>query len=365
MSERSLVLKVLNGETHERKPWFADLSYLYSAMQARGELEDKYTGDEGYLQFHKDMGAGICFYAPFLWKEEYINDVKFNQYINNGYMISTYDTPKGSIKSVQTYSPETFSWAYKEHYIKTVNDLEIMLYIYENRKFSTNYTEFEKIDMLWGDYGIAVAIAPISVAPLQTLLARWAGIEKTVELFMDHPIMFDKTIIELQKADDKIFEIIAKSPARLIEFAENLSGDITGRTLFEMYNMPYYKKRISQLHEAGKYVSIHIDGTLSSCLPLLGECGFDVAEAVTPAPIGDIEVERLREYAGKDIIIWGGIPGALFSERYDNNMFENHVKNVLNIFKDDCGFVLGVADQVPPDAVISRVKRVCELVNTI
>ena len=76
--------------------------------------------------------------------------------------------------------------------------------------------------------------------------------------------------------------------------------------------MPYYKKITQRLHSAGKKVAIHIDGSLVPCLGMLSECGFDVADAVTPKPFGDVSIQDLRHTAGKDIIIWGGLPGGVF-----------------------------------------------------
>ena len=171
-----------------------------------------------------------------------------------------------------------------------------------------------------------------------------------------------KILAELQESENKPFEIICNSNADYVEFAENLSSEITGRMLFEMYNTDYYKRRTGQLHDAGKYVGIHIDGTLSPCLSMLKNCGFDAAEAVTPAPVGDIEIEDLRAAAG-DIIIIGGIPGALFTNSYSDEFFDSHIKRLLAAFKNDSKFIVGVADQVPPDTVPGRIERVGELIE--
>lgn len=78
-----------------------------------------------------------------------------------------------------------------------------------------------------------------------------------------------------------------------------------------------------------------INGTLKASLPLLVETDLDCVEAVTPAPVG-----------------------ALFSPLYSENYFKDYLKKVLKIFSLDSDFVLGVADQVPPDAKFSRITLV-------
>jgi len=363
MNERERLLSVLRGERREKTPWFADLSYLYFSLNEQGFLKEEYKGDAGYLKFYTDLGAGICFYPPFLWKTAYTGDVVYNQTVSGSFRTSFYDTPAGSIRSVEKFSQSNFSWAYTEHFVKTIEDLRVMLYVHENSVFSENYEEFEKIDRLWGGYGIPTGIAPVSVAPIQKLLARWAGVENTINLYMDHMEEFEEIMQRIESSEDKIFDIICASKADYVEFPENLSSEITGKNFFLRYNKPYYQRRIEALHKAGKYAGIHIDGTLKTCLPLLHECGFDVAEAVTPMPSGDMRPEELREAAGEGIVIWGGLPGGLFTPAFSDAEFDAYVKRILHVFQNDGRFVLGVADQVPPDGLLERVARVREFVE--
>ncbi|MCL2815438.1 MAG: hypothetical protein FWD23_12630, partial [Oscillospiraceae bacterium] len=127
--------------------------------------------------------------------------------------------------------------------------------------------------------------------------------------------------------------------------------------------MPYYKKLNDKLHKAGKKTGIHIDGTLSPCLSLLPLCGFDLAESVTPAPVGDIGFERLFETVGDDFIIMGGLPGALFSARYSDEFFDGYLKQLARVSKPGAKFIVGAADQVPPDAIIGRMYKVREMIE--
>lgn len=363
MNERERLLAVLNGDVPDEIPWYADLSYLYQSMQKKAVLEERYLGEEGYLRFHEELGAGICFYAPLVWKMEYGHKVQHFDTIEDGDIVSTFITPQGEICQVQRYLPKTYAWAITEHFIKDINDLKVMLYVYEHATYEENYREFERIDRMWGGNGIAVALAPISVSPLQKLLTRWAGVEKTIEMLMDYENQFDDIIERLKNSEDQVFSIISESPAELVEFAENLSSEITGRNIFAKYSSDYYTKRINQLHSSGKLVSIHIDGTLKGCFDLLEKTGFDAAEAVTPWPMGDIAVDSLRKVAGEKIVIWGGLPGALFSPLFSDREFEEHLQHTLEAFSRGSKFVLGVADQVPPDGLISRVKRVREVIG--
>jgi uroporphyrinogen-III decarboxylase len=180
----------------------------------------------------------------------------------------------------------------------------------------------------------------------------------------DHPAEFDEIIERIQCSESGAYDIVCDFGERYVEFCENLSLEVTGRRIFEKYNMPYYKKINEKLHKAKKKTGIHIDGTLSGLLPLLPQCGFDLAEAVTPAPAGDIELENLRSEAGDDFIIMGGLPGALFSSRYNEKYFDNYLEQLAKISKPCEKFIIGAADQVPPDAEIGRMYKVREMVES-
>ncbi|NLG52324.1 MAG: hypothetical protein GX552_19635, partial [Chloroflexi bacterium] len=117
------------------------------------------------------------------------------------------------------------------------------------------------------------------------------------------------------------------------------------------------------IREAGKVSFIHMDGTLRGLLSRVGAAGFDVIEAVTPQPVGDMSMSELRALAGPGPILWGGLPGIYFTALVSDAEFERLVREVLEVMVADKRMVLGVADQVPPDGLRSRVAQVVELVE--
>ena len=358
MNERERMMAVLQGKTPDRTPWYGDLSYLYRGLTHSGRLDAKYHGTEGFIRFHEDLGVGACFCFDSLWSTDFFGGVGYNERQCGELTYYEYTTPVGNVRSVKKYLPTSYSWAYCEHFVKTIEDLRIMLYVCEHTRYTETYDTFRSRDTQLGGSGMMVGFGPCSAAFLQTMLCRWAGVETTIDLYMEHPEEFEEKCAQVQAAEDPLFAILEQAPTPYIELAENLSSEVTGKFLFEKFDAPYYKKRTDQLHRAGKIVGIHIDGTLKPCLGLLKACGFDVAEAVTPLPVGDVAVEELRSLAGEGIILWGGLPGALFSPVYSDQDFDSHLETVLDAFPPSSGFILGSADQVPPDAVVDRVKRV-------
>jgi hypothetical protein len=362
MNERERILTVLRGERPDMIPWYADLSWWYSAQKEKGSLPEKYDGEEGYLKLHHDVGAGIYLYAPQVWKEEFPSEVQFTETKEGSRTISRIITPAGKLESVSEYLPESYTSAYRSHYIKNPSDLEIMKYVFEKREVVPCYEDFERIDKLWNSAGIPVCLAPICTSALQNLITRWAGVQTTIAFIADEQKKMEETFSFLQDCDDRIFSIIGNSPCTIVEFPENLSGEITGRNFVERYELPYWGKRIKELREKGKFVGIHNDGAVKPTVSLLIKSGFDFIEAVTPSPVGDITLEEIDKSIGARTIVFGGLPGALFSSLYSDKYFEDFVVRAASLFAEK-NYILGVADQVPPDAEFSRIRMVREILD--
>ena len=62
-------------------------------------------------------------------------------------------------------------------------------------------------------------------------------------------------------------------------------------------------------------------------------------------------------------ILWGGIPGVYSTSKVSDREFDRHVCAVLHVMRSHPRYVLGVADQVPPDALEYWVRWVGELVE--
>jgi uroporphyrinogen-III decarboxylase len=142
---------------------------------------------------------------------------------------------------------------------------------------------------------------------------------------------------------------------------ENLSSEVVGH-FYAMYARPWEQKWTTRIREMGKHSFIHMDGTLA-LLDQVADAGFDIIEAFTPAPVGDASIHEVRAMAGSSPILWGGLPGVYFTSLVSDQEFDRHVREVLEVMVEDKRMVLGVADQVPPDALRRRVARVVKLVE--
>ena len=108
---------------------------------------------------------------------------------------------------------------------------------------------------------------------------------------------------------------------------------------------------------------LHIDGTLRGVAERLAGVGIDCLDAVTPKPVGDVGIDELRDVVGDEILILGGMPGAIFAPPFTAPDIERHVREIIRVHRDSNRFMFGVADQVPPNGDIELVRLVGELVE--
>ena len=59
---------------------------------------------------------------------------------------------------------------------------------------------------------------------------------------------------------------------------------------------------------------------------------------------------------------WGGVPGAMFAPPFTWAQMQAHVAHLLKCWLGT-RFVVGVADQVPPNGEVEFVRKIAEIIN--
>lgn len=359
MNFRERALAILNKKRPDMIPWGGDLSYWYSYLESTGQLHEKYRG-EGIYQMHRDLGVGFYLQGYFPWK--CIHDGVEITSRNDGFIHTTeIKTPVGTLYGTNKYLPTSFTWGSQEHYIKGVEDLKALRYWYEHTTYEPDYELAQKRVELIGDDGLILCYLPRS--PFMQMVAEFAGIEATTYALLDDPDEFNETMDVLRRKADEAAQIALDSPAECLMIPENLSSEVVGKRMFEEYMRPYEQYWNKKTKESGKYSFVHMDGTMRGLIRETASAGFDVLEALTPSPVGDIPFEDIENWIDDNTIIWGGLPGAFFANSFSDEEFDRFVINVLNVMKTAPRYVLGVADQVPPGAKWERIQRVGQLVE--
>ncbi len=362
MNFRERVLTVLKGGIPDRVPWFADFDYWASSLERRGQRPAGFRQSLDYLDWHRELNTG--FYLQGYWPFRMIPDssVHIQEGQDGDIRYRRIHTPVGTLEEQWKYLPTSFSEAPYKHMIESAADLKPLRYWYEHVTCESDYARAQWLNAHVGDLGLTLVYAPRS--PFMQMMAEYTGIVNIVNIWTEAPDEFDETLAVMRHVHDQCAQIAIDSPAECIMIPENLSAEVVGRRFFESYLRDYETFWNARIRAAGKFSFIHMDGTLRGLIGPVASTGFSVIESFTPAPVGNLDVTEVRAMVEPDTVLWGGLPGALFSPLYTDAFFDAHVHAVLDVMTTQPGFVLGCADQVPPDGLVERVRRVSEIVES-
>lgn len=361
MTPRERILAALRREPLDQISWNGDLDYWMTWLRTENLLAEKYRGEAGRFALHRDLSVGFYLQGHFPFTERY-EGVTVDSVTRGNDTRTVYKTPLGELSETWSWTPETYSFAPTEFLLKSADDFPILKYLYAHTTYAPDYGLSERMRARYvGEHGVTLVYTPHT--PFMELVARKAGIENLVYAIADDEEGFDELFAVMCEKFDEAAQLAIDSPAECVMIPENLSAESVGKRFYAKYMAPLHKKWTQKIREAGKYSFIHMDGTLRGLIAEVSQCGFDVIEAATPAPTGDMTLEEMRAVTDPDVILWGGIPGGYFTDVVSDEAFDEYVISVLNVMKRHRNFVLGVSDQVVPGADAARIARVQTLVD--
>jgi len=362
MTERDRVLTLLAGGKPDRVPWFGDLDYWATSLIGRGLRPKDFKESPSYIDWHRELGVGFYLQGYFPFKTA-IENCRVTEWREGAGRRRRIETPRGVLAETWTWLADSFAEAPTEHLVKSAADLGAYRYLFENTRYEPDYGSAELRRRQVGETGVVLCYLPKS--PFMQMVALDSGIMAVAEIFADDPDGLAETLAAVRRAHDRAAAIAVGSPAEILMIPENLSSEVVGPRFYEMFMREYHETWTGRIGAAGKYSCVHLDGTLKGLLKQVCGAGFTFIEAMTPAPVGDLEVGRWADWSGNgSTVLWGGLPGVYFTDKVPDAEFERHVREVLEVMTSKPRYVLGVADQVPPDGLESRVRAVAGLVET-
>jgi hypothetical protein len=357
-------LALLDGEKPHQMVWTADITYWIAGRQQDGSAKPAWKTEEGYLQLHKELGILPYFYYEKFWASEprYDSTVEVAETKTGDKTRRSFHTPMGELDEESIYSPVSCSWGITKHFVESEGDLDILRYLLEHRRLEpTNLADWPDRRKLWQAYDGVPSIG-MPRSPLAAMMVEWAGVQNTSYLMLDAR---DKVVEILQRMEEQegpIVDAVCDLMPPIVHFPDNLSSECT-TGYYDNYMAAGHRRRIDRLHRAGVKCAVHLDGTVKGLLPKLERAGFDAIEALTPKPAGDLDVEEIRKLAVSDtLILWGGVPGVMFAPPHDWAQMESHVHRLIECWGNR-PFIMGVADQVPPDGNIEFCRNIAAIVQ--
>jgi hypothetical protein len=247
----------------------------------------------------------------------------------------------------------------KSYAIESADDLEAMAQVFEHLEVIPTPQSYRTFQERVSEQGIAVARGPMAASPVHLILHELMPMDKFFYLYTDDREKMYALAQRMAPFFEAALEALAASPATVIFWGANYDQDLTWPPFFQREIMPWLQRVSDRFHAVDKYLLTHTDGENRALLPVYPESGFDVAESVCPAPMTLLTLAELREGMGPGITIWGGIPSVtLLPDSMDNAAFEAYVDDLFASLDRGDHLILGVSDNVPPDASLDRLMYI-------
>jgi len=366
-------LGLLDGECPQRVIWTADLDYWITGREVEGTADPAWRTEAGFLElcnrmcimpyyFYGSRSGGVWQNAIWLAEAQYDATIALRSERNGNKTTTVYTTPVGELVDQTEFMPSSCSQAHTKFPVQSNEDLEVFRYLIEHRRMEPVLVDrYAQRMAFWAKHDGLPSIA-MPRSPLSAFFYEWAGIMNGVYLLMDHPDRVREIFALMHEQEKPAIDAVCRLAPPLVHFADNMSSDNMAGFYREFMEQGH-RYRIERFHGAGTKCVVHLDGVVRGLLPQLASAGFDAIEALTPQPGGDLEVEQMREAADSDrVILWGGVPGVLFAPPYGWKDMAEHVAKTLDAWRGT-RFVLGVADQIPPDGEIEYCRRIAEIVG--
>jgi hypothetical protein len=360
MTPRQRLLAVYRGEVPDAVPALADLSYWHAA-HGGGKFIPGRTGGANaekipkLLDLHRRTGAAIHLNLGSFYDEHFGGAIRVASGIDGDLYRHTIETPQGRLEEIRRWSPVTYSWPILQRMVRSVEDLGLVRYVFDHVCYTPRWDAFHEATAMVGEMGLPLAQCPYT--GLGFLMSRYAGVEQTVLMATDAPDEFHETVTAINRAHERAFRLLAQGPAEVLFHSDNLSSDVQSPAWVERYSGAHYRAMAEIAHAHGKPLVTHIDGRLRGLLRAVADMGFDGADAVTPAPWGDLTPQQCRDEAGPRFVLSGGVPPNSFRPDVSLRVLDEQIDAWLELRRQSPALIIAPGDQLPPDGELDRVAR--------
>jgi hypothetical protein len=336
--------------------WQPRLEYWYDVNRNRRTLPpplQKATLIDVYDYCH----ASIRYFGDGL-RVRYSNSNVTEEWIDRRSLRRSWRTAAGTLTEVVRYDEWRLSGYHTEYKVKQREDFPILEALLRDEEWYWDQQAHELDLARIGDRGSPQFYYRRS--PIQALFIEHMGFERAIYALHDYPETVEHYVDVASRADDGLYDTLCRCPVRILNFGENIDAHANPPPIWQAHLLPYYQRRIAQLHSAHKWVHIHVDGAMKPLLGNLAQAPWDGIEAATPRPQGDVTLEEIRSVVGDGVLL-DGVPAVYFLSWYSLETLIECVKRVVELFHPR--LVLGISDELPPDGDIERVRLVGEMVR--
>ena len=361
MTKRERYLKALRNEAVDELIWAPNFDYWLGVNTAEGTLPEKYRG-----MSRNDIVRAI---GGYIWNRagayRTVVDasVKYSSKEEDGAQIYEIDTPIGSIRQVLLPTEGAHRSRYlAEHLVKDLDSLGVLKYVVEATHYEPNYEPTKTALAETGDDGVVLSCGP--PMPFIQFAKTDAGYANAFYMWTDHRKEVDSLISAYFESFLQWYRVLADGPGDVLHTGDNMDGQTISPAIFKEYAVPFYQEVKKVTAAKGKLFEGHWCGRTQSLLPITPGCGLDIVEAIVTKPMADVGISEALDMLRGEVVLQGGLPAVLVCEECCSRAeFERYLREEVRPLKGRRGFILGMADNVPPNADFARVEAVAGMVG--
>jgi len=382
------VCAILQGQQVNRLPFICRLDFWHRGLAYQGRLPPGYE-DLSLAEAHQKVGLGQEeWFFPVALK---LRQVEMILWFNGQELLHETDpevpnfptlwgmiptdrpgttdiemiTPVGKLKFQQRLLPQSLTSGASRplmtiHPLRCLDDFRTYEFILEHSQFIPRYEAYFQRQAQLGEFGYLVPM--LNRLPFQGLLLDALGEIPFFFALHDQPAEMARLLALLDEQMVDCLNRLADFQVPYVEFCDNIEVSMTNPRLFSQRLLPAYQRYASILHAQDKKMGSHTDGNLKGLLPLLAECGLDVCESFTPAPLTACSFEEAWEAWENGPLIWGGLPSILLEDWISETLLHQRVEAMLNLIGNR-PIILGVSDAVMPNNLIERVSWIADAIE--
>ena len=392
MNHKSRMLAAFRGEQVDRLPYVPRLDLWYLANHTCGTLPAQHAGRtmneiaraEGwalYFRFADDQldpavqpmylhrGIGLFGSRDTVYDLVISDKIEVKVVHDGPRMRVEYHTPLGMVSTTVHYDLEaqrlgTTIPTIVEPLIKSVDDYEAAGCLYEHLDLKLNPERFNR----WcaeeiRDDGVAVSMSLFGASPVNEIQRDLIDSTQFFFHYKDHHDRLKRLASQMEPLFERMLAIQCDSPAEVVFWGANYDDMITYPPYFEREITPWLRKVSRALEARGKLLMCHTDGENEGLMDLICKSDIHIAESICPAPMTKLSLaEYYRRWSPK-LTLFGGVPSTVVLPETSEADFEVYLDELFRAVAPGTRYLVGVADQVPPGAIFSRLQRIGERVE--
>jgi hypothetical protein len=362
VSRKDQYLKALRNRRFERLTWAPNFDY-WLTVNTRNDTLPEGCRDLSRNDIVRAVGGTIWSRVSTVQpRHRYVRTERVE--IGPGRWREIIHTPAGDLSTLYLVGGgEDHPLVLEEHPVKGVQDLPALLAMIRDTEFEVDGEPARRELRQVGQDGIVLDCCPC--VPFLQFGKADAGWEQALYLWYDHRQAVEEVLSAYAQVHLEHIRLAAEnSPAPVVHLGDNMDQLMVSPDMFRRYALPFYAEAARHVQAAGKLLEVHWCGRTGKLLPLLPGSGVDIVEAVVTAPMSDLTLEQALESLEGKVVLQGGLPSVLMCPQGGTRAdLENHVAHIVQDLHPVRGFILGMADNVPPDADFQRVSMVSQMVS--